>query len=101
MKKATQVAISEHLHGDEDVMDTVLDLPQEQQEEVLELPVLPVRNTVLMPNVMVPLLVGRDSSIKAIEEAMSGDHDLFVVTQMYEDAEDPGPNDLYTIGIEG
>src|SRR5438128_487394 len=74
---------------------------QEIQRDALELPLLPVRNTVLLPNVVTPLLVGRDQSIKAIEDAMSKDRSMFVVTQLNEGSEDPGPDDLYTIGVEG
>ena len=71
-------------------------------EQVMpDLPLLPVRNTVLIPNVITPLLVGRESSIKAIEAAMLRDRTLFVVTQKNEDVEDPGPEDMYNIGVEG
>ena len=73
----------------------------EQQSIVHELPVLPIRNTVLIPNVVTPLMVGREQSIKAIEYAMSRDRTMFVVTQTNEDLEDPGPDDVYTIGVEG
>lgn len=66
----------------------------------LEYPLLPVRNTVLIPNVVTPLMVGREQSIKAIEAAMSADRTLFVVSQTNEDLEDPGPDDVYTIGVE-
>ena len=73
----------------------------EPPEDALELPILPVRNTVLMPNVVIPLLVGRDQSMRAIENALSHDRTLFVVAQQNEDLEDPGPNDLYSVGVEG
>ena len=66
-----------------------------------ELPLLPIRNTVLIPNVVTPLMVGREQSIKAIEAAAGKDHRLFVVTQKNEELEDPGPEDVYTIGVEG
>ena len=66
-----------------------------------ELPVLPIRNTVLIPNVVTPLMVGREASIKAIEAALGRDRTLFVVTQMNEEVEDPGPEDLYSVGVEG
>ena len=69
--------------------------------DLLDLPLLPVRNTVLLPNVVTPLLVGRDQSIKAIEDAMSRDRCMFVVTQLDESSEDPGPDDLYRVGVEG
>ena len=74
------------------------DLPD---KEVLELPLLPIRNTVLLPNVVTPLLVGREQSIKAIEDAMSKDRILFVVTQINEELDDPEPEDVYAIGVEG
>jgi ATP-dependent Lon protease len=74
---------------------------QEQQEETLELPLLPIRHTVLIPNMVVPLLVGRDTSIKAVEEAVSKDHRLFVVTQINEKEEDPGFDETYEVGVEG
>src|SRR5579859_4341912 len=65
-----------------------------------EFPILPIRNTVLIPNIVTPLMVGREQSIKAIEAAMSRDRTLFVVTQTNEEVEDPGPDDVYTIGVE-
>lgn len=70
-------------------------------QDTQELPVLPIRNTVLIPNVVTPLLVGREASIKAIELAMSRDRRLFVVTQKNEEIDDPGPDDLYSVGVEG
>jgi ATP-dependent Lon protease len=66
-----------------------------------ELPLLPIRNTVLIPNVVTPLMVGREASIKAIEAAMGRDRTLFVVTQKNEEVEDPGPEDVYFVGVEG
>src|SRR5437868_10081113 len=101
MENATQVAIAEQLNGHEDIIDAALDISQEPQKEVMELPVLPLRNTVLMPNVMLPLFLEHDSSLKALEEAMSKDHVLFIATQLDEHLEEPGPHDLYTVGMEG
>jgi len=72
----------------------------EQRGEPLELPMLPVRSTVLFPNVVVPLMVGREPSLRAIEEAVSKKCGLFVVTQLQEDIEDPGPDDVYVMGVE-
>ncbi len=66
-----------------------------------ELPVLPVRNTVLLPNMVAPLFVGRDSSLRAIEEAMARQRTLVVVAQKDETVEEPGPDDLYLVGTEG
>src|SRR6266566_9503309 len=70
-------------------------------KDVLDLPLLPIHNTVLLPNLVTPLVVGREQSLKAIEDAMSKDRTLFVVTQINEELEDPGQDDMYTIGVEG
>ncbi len=65
-----------------------------------ELPVLPVRNTVMLPNMVVPLFVDRDPALRAIEEAMSGDHCILIVSQRSEEITDPLPQDVYEIGTE-
>ena len=71
------------------------------EKDTLILPLLPIRNTVLLPNLVTPLIVGQEQSLKAIEEAMKKDRILFVVTQLNEDLEDPGQDDVYTVGVEG
>ncbi len=98
MNKAIQVAPPEPV---EDDTEGSTDNAQEEQQEILELPLLSVRNTVLLPNIVAPLLVGRNQSVKAIEEAMSKDHRLFVVTQLNESQEEPASDELYTVGVEG
>src|SRR5690242_13388842 len=101
MEKATPVATTEQLNGDGNVVCGVPDIFRKKQHEILELPLLPVRNTVLLPNVVVPLQLGNHHARKAIEEAMSKDYTVFVVTQIHEKEEDPGPEDFYEIGVEG
>ena len=59
------------------------------EKNIVNLPLLPIRNTVLLPNLVTPLIVGQEKSLKAIEEAMKKDRILFVVTQLNEDMEDP------------
>src|SRR5450432_13431 len=100
MEKATQVVTPDRLYSEDDMEGSSMD-HQEKRLEVLDLPVLSVRNTVLIPNMVAPLLVARESSIKAVEEAMSKDHTMFVVTQLHEEEENPGPDDLYPVGVEG
>src|SRR5438552_3715196 len=100
MEKATQVVTREQLHGMDEREDASAE-PAQKLLAVLDLPVLSVRNTVLLPNMVAPLLVTRGSSIKAIDEAMSKDNTLFVVTQIHEEEENPGPDDLYIVGVEG
>ena len=64
------------------------------------LPVLPLRDSVLFPHMMVPLLVGRERSIKAVEAAMEGSERLIAVAQRDEGKADPDSIDLYTVGTE-
>ena len=63
-----------------------------------ELPILPLRNTVLFPGVVIPITVGRDKSIKLIQEANKGDKTLGVVSQKNDEIEDPTEEDLNSIG---
>ncbi|GHO96064.1 Lon protease [Reticulibacter mediterranei] len=102
MEKAIPVATPEQQNGEEQRGNGVMEAQQEEmQEEILELPLLPIRNTVLIPNAVVPLLVGRDASIKAVEDAISSNHLLFAATQLNEKEENPDPQGVYEIGVEG
>ena len=62
-------------------------------------PVLPLRDIVVFPQMIVPLFVGRNKSVKALERAMSDNKDIVLVTQKVAKVEDPKPKDLYSIGI--
>jgi len=62
------------------------------------LPMLPVRDVVLFPAMVIPLAIGRDKSIRALEETMTSDRYIFVVTQKNLQIEDPSPNDIFQIG---
>src|SRR5215472_19247261 len=100
-KRGIRAATEKQSKSEHNSTKGVLYVPQETSAEVQELPLLPIRNTVLMPNVVTPLFVGRDQSMMAIEDAMSKDRTLFVVTQLNEETDDPGPDDMYAVGIEG
>ena len=63
-----------------------------------ELPILPIRNTVLFPGVVIPITVARDKSIRLVQEAYKGDKTIGVVSQKNHDVEDPGLEDLNSIG---
>lgn len=63
-----------------------------------ELPLLPLRNTVLFPGVVLPITVGRDKSIKAVADAYKGDKLIGVVAQRDSQVEDPQVGDLASIG---
>ena len=62
------------------------------------LPILPLRNTVLFPGVVIPITVGRDKSIRLIKEFYKGERIIGVVSQKDADIEDPGYDDLNKIG---
>ena len=62
------------------------------------IPLLPVRNTVLFPGVVIPITVGRKKSIKLVKEAYSGDKIIGVIAQKNSKNEDPSPADLHTVG---
>ncbi|MEC8128716.1 MAG: endopeptidase La [Pseudomonadota bacterium] len=65
------------------------------------LPVLPLRDIVVFPHMIVPLFVGREKSIRALEAVMAEDKQIILVTQKEADTEDPGADGLYTIGTVG
>jgi len=76
--------------------------PEERRAEtrLRTLPVLPIRgNTVLYPYIVIPLAVGRERSLQAVDEALKRDKHLLVVAQRDQDEEDPGPSGLYTVGV--
>ncbi|HZL06928.1 MAG TPA: endopeptidase La, partial [Coriobacteriia bacterium] len=62
------------------------------------LPLIPLRDLILFPNLVVPLFVGRERSINALEEAMREDHLVALVTQREAATQDPEPGDIYEIG---
>ena len=82
----------------------IIPLNESDQEDLndLEIPseiaLLPLRNTVLFPGVVLPITVGRDKSIKAVNEAYKGDKLIGVVAQKDSNVEDPGINDIESIG---
>ncbi len=63
-----------------------------------ELPILPLRGTVAYPDLVMPLIVGRDRSIRLVDDANAGDKMIGIITQKNPDIEDPGIDDLYMIG---
>ena len=70
------------------------DLPNEQ----LELPLLPLRDVVVFPHMVIPLFVGRPKSIKALESAMEAGKGILLVAQKSASKDEPSVEDLYSIG---
>ena len=62
------------------------------------LPVLPLRDVVVFPHMVIPLFVGRDKSIRALDMAMEGDKRILLVAQKSAETDDPGAGDLHPIG---
>jgi ATP-dependent Lon protease len=80
------------------------ELEQKEEKEVEipdTLPVLPVRDIVVFPYMILPLFVGRDMSIKSIEHALNTNRIVLLVTQRDLNVENPSPEDLYSIGTAG
>jgi ATP-dependent Lon protease len=69
-----------------------------REELPASLPILPLRNTVLFPGVVIPISAGRDKSIKLINDANAGNKIIGVVAQQNEEDEDPTKNDIHKIG---
>ena len=69
--------------------------------ELLYYPLLPLRDVVVFPNVVVPLFVGREKSIKALEYALSHSKEIFLAAQREAESDDPSPKDIYTFGTLG
>ncbi len=68
------------------------------QRERIELPMLPLRDVVVYPHMVVPLFVGRDRSIQALDAAMEGDRRIYLVTQRNAQDDDPTQDQLYQLG---
>ena len=100
------MSFSNFLQKQEDEMDFIPIIPlNESDNENLdgievpgELPLLPLRNTVLFPGVVLPITVGRDKSIKAVNDAYKADKLIGVVAQKDSNVEEPAINDLEEIG---
>ncbi len=65
------------------------------------LPMLPVRDVVVFPYMILPLFVGREKSVAAVDEALQGNRMLYLATQKEVATEDPGPDDIYEMGTVG
>ena len=78
--------------------DTIVEEPTEELTFPATLPVLPLKDTVVFPESVTPLAIGQERSIKLVENVVSGDRVLALVTVKNPDAEQPGWDDLYEVG---
>lgn len=72
--------------------------PMGDNVELIELPLLPLRDVVVYPHMVIPLFVGRERSIQALEEAMANDKQILLVAQKNASVDDPGEDDIYRVG---
>lgn len=99
-----QSTLDDQDDGFED-FEQAIPLMSEEEERILteseipdSLPILPLKNTVLFPGVVIPITVGRDRSLALVKEAYESDKTIGVVAQTDESVEDPEPKDLFRFG---
>ena len=69
--------------------------------DVRKLPMMPIRDMVIFPHMMTPFVVGRESSVRALEEALTGDRKIFLATQHDASVDEPSADDIYQTGTIG
>jgi len=101
-KKGFQILMSDFI--EEETGEIIQLVETDEQPELTEnnlpdlLPVLPIKNTVLFPGVVLPITVSREKSVKLVKKSYKGDRILGVIAQKNVKAEDPGQQDIYSIG---
>jgi ATP-dependent Lon protease len=69
-----------------------------EKQEMKRVPMMPVRDMVIFPQQMTPFIVGREASVRALEEALTGDKKIFLSTQHDASIDDPKPEEIYAVG---
>src|SRR6266581_4707556 len=69
-----------------------------EKMELKRVPMMPVREMVIFPQQMVPFIVGREASVRALEEALAGEKRIFLATQHDASVDDPKPEEIYSVG---
>jgi ATP-dependent Lon protease len=73
-------------------------LTSKEKSDTKRLPMMPIREVVIFPYMMTPFVVGRESSVRALEEAMASDKKIFLATQHDASVDEPKPNEIYSVG---
>ena len=73
-------------------------LTSKEKSDTRRLPMMPIRDVVIFPFMMTPFVVGRESSVRALEEAMAGDKKIFLATQHDASTDEPRPGEIYSVG---
>jgi len=69
-----------------------------EKPETKRVPMMPVREMVIFPQMMTPFIVGREASVRALEEALAGEKKIFLATQHDASVDDPRPDEIYQVG---
>jgi ATP-dependent Lon protease len=69
-----------------------------EKQDLKRVPMMPVRDMVIFPQQMTPFIVGREASVRALEEALAGDKRIFLSTQHDASIDDPKPEEIYAVG---
>ena len=73
-------------------------LTSKEKSDTRRLPMMPIRDVVIFPFMMTPFVVGRESSVRALEDAMAGDKMIFLATQHDASTDEPRPGEIYSVG---
>ena len=73
-------------------------LTSKDKSDTKRLPMMPIRDVVIFPYMMTPFVVGRESSVRALEEALASDKKIFLATQHDASIDEPRPDEIYTVG---
>lgn len=86
---------------DNDDLISIIEDDDDDTEIPEEMPLMPVRDVVIFTDMLLPLFVGREKSIKAVEDAMSSTRHIFLATQKDPITENPKPDEIYVVGTVG
>jgi ATP-dependent Lon protease len=73
-------------------------LTSKEKSDTKRLPMMPIRDVVIFPFMMTPFVVGRESSVRALEEALAGDKKIFLATQHDASVDEPKPDEIFSVG---
>ncbi len=73
-------------------------LTTKEKSDTKRLPMMPIRDVVIFPHMMTPFVVGRESSVRALEEALAGEKKIFLATQHDASIDEPRPDEIYAVG---
>src|SRR5271157_578032 len=73
-------------------------LTSKEKSDTKRLPMMPIREVVIFPYMMTPFVVGRESSVRALEDAMAGDKKIFLAAQHDASLDEPTPGEVFSVG---